>query len=448
MLPFFLYFYVLKTMTMKKINFLFALILFISGYTLKAQSNPLLNQLNKYQFLVVKEESSVSDYKDAMSKKIMEILTACNLPNPTDPTVLYSTSFDQSKVITLSYSILNPSNTTGEVQISFKFINYNYETVFTNSTKDKYQFLNEKNYIKSVVKCFSALDGYHYKYEGPAQVQTKAGGNEIAQTQTKPKGRSDETMNDKSELHAADVNFSELGKYYALVIGVSDYIDPAIPDLDSLPVKDAIKLGKVLNTYYTFEKENVSVLKNPTRREIVIALDELSKKATSIDNVLIFYAGHGHYEDENGIGYWFPRDAEVSNSSNWLYNNQLVDCIKKIKSQHTLLISDACFSGSIFKTRSVTLTTANDFIKKKYSLPSRKAITSGTLKTVPNVSVFIKYLLQNLKDNKEKYLTASQLFQSLEAPVGNNAPSVPQFGVIQNVGDEGGDFIFIRRDGK
>jgi hypothetical protein len=242
------------------------------------------------------------------------------------------------------------------------------------------------------------------------------------------------------------VDFANAGKFYALIIGVSDYTDPNIPDLDSLPIKDAINLSNVLLKNYTFEKENITLLKNASRRDIVIALDELSKKTTSTDNVLIFYAGHGHYEDENGIGYWFPKDAEVSNSSNWLYNNQLVDCIKKIKSLHTLLISDACFSGSIFKTRSVDLTKANDFIKKKYQLASRKAITSGTLKTVPNVSVFIKYLVKNLSENKEQYLTSSQLFQSLEAPVGNNAPSVPQFGVIQNVGDEGGDFIFIKKD--
>jgi len=27
----------------------------------------------------------------------------------------------------------------------------------------------------------------------------------------------------------------------------------------------------------------------------------------------------------------------------------------------------------------------------------------------------------------------------------DNSPNVPQFGVIQNVGDEGGDFIFIKK---
>jgi hypothetical protein len=422
---------------MKNLRLLFICFLIVFGIASKAQ-NPLALQLNKYQFFVVKEENSISEYKDVINKKVIESLKGYGFPNPTDQSVLYSTSFDQSKVITLSYSVLNPSNTSGEVQFSFKFINYKYETVFSNSIKDKYQFLNEKNYFKTITKCFSILDGYQYKYEGSEGIAVK--------NPEKTNSTRSESSIDAGELHASSIDFANAGKYYALIIGVSDYTDPNIPDLDSLPVKDAINLSKVLMKNYTFEKENVTLLKNPTRRDIVIALDELSKKTTTTDNVLIFYAGHGHYEDENGIGYWFPKDAEVSNSSNWLYNNQLVDCIKKIKSLHTLLISDACFSGSIFKTRSVDLTKANDFIKKKYQLASRKAITSGTLKTVPNVSIFIKYLLKNLNENQEKYLTSSQLFQSLEAPVGNNAPSVPQFGVIQNVGDEGGDFIFIRKD--
>lgn len=249
-----------------------------------------------------------------------------------------------------------------------------------------------------------------------------------------------------TELHAAEVNFADAGgKYYALLIGSSDYADPNIPDLDGLPVNDAEGLAKVLKTNYTFADENVKVLKNPTRREIVIAMDDLSKKVTTNDNVLIFYAGHGHYEDENDIGYWLPTDAEVSNSANWLYNDQLVASIRKIKSLHTLLISDACFSGSIFKNRSISLTGATDVIKKKYQLPSRKAITSGTLKTVPNKSIFIKYLLDRLEKNKDKYFAASGLYQALEAPVGNNSTSLPQYGVINNVGDEGGDFIFIRK---
>lgn len=248
------------------------------------------------------------------------------------------------------------------------------------------------------------------------------------------------------ELHATEIDFGNSeGKFYALLIGISDYTDPEIPDLDGLPVKDALSLEKVLVSNYLFNKEDVVVLQSPTRREIVIALDNLAKKVTDLDNVLIFYAGHGHYEDDNDIGYWLPKDAEVSNSSNWLYNDQLVAGLRKIKSLHTLLISDACFSGSIFKSRSVSFVGASEVIKKKYQLPSRKAITSGTLKTVPNKSVFLKYLLDRLEKNTLKYYSASNLYQDIEQPVGNNSSSLPQFGVIQNVGDEGGDFIFIKR---
>lgn len=259
------------------------------------------------------------------------------------------------------------------------------------------------------------------------------------------KRNSEEEEEDTKDIYASKVDFNTPGKYYAIIIGSSTYKDPSIPDLDSLPIKDAMALKKMLNTKYIFENENMKTLYNPTRRDIVIAFADMSKKITPNDNLLIFYAGHGHYEKENDIGYWLPTDAEVSNPSNWLYNDQLVADIKKIKSLHTLLISDACFSGSIFKTRSVSMEDASSFIKQKYQLPSRKAITSGTLKTVPNTSVFIKYLLNRLTNNTEPFFTASQLFQSLEQPVSNNSKSLPQFGVIQNVGDEGGDFIFIKR---
>jgi len=254
-----------------------------------------------------------------------------------------------------------------------------------------------------------------------------------------------ETDAENKEMYASNVDFDNPGKFYAIIIGVSNYKDKNIPDLDSLPIKDAKSIKKVLNEKYLFEKENTLELYNPTRRDIVSAFADMSKKVTPNDNLFIFYAGHGHYEKDNDIGYWLPSDAEVNNPSNWLYNDQLVADIKKIKSLHTLLVSDACFSGSIFKTRSVNMTDASSFIKGKYQLPSRKAITSGTLKTVPNKSVFIKYLLDRLKNNEENFFSSSQLFQSLEEPVTNNSASLPQFGVIQNVGDEGGDFIFIKK---
>jgi len=45
---------------------------------------------------------------------------------------------------------------------------------------------------------------------------------------------------------AKNVLMDENGKYYALIIGVSKYKDPGIPDLDGLPVRDAALLTKTL----------------------------------------------------------------------------------------------------------------------------------------------------------------------------------------------------------
>lgn len=235
--------------------------------------------------------------------------------------------------------------------------------------------------------------------------------------------------------------FSDIGNYYALIIGISDYSDPFITDLDGYPLEDAEKLSQILTERYTFTKETTQLLKNPNRTDIQRAFDDLSKVITDKDNLLIFYAGHGHYDESTELGYWLPADAEKDYTSNWIYNDVLVANLKRIRSRHTLLISDACFSGSIFKTRSA-IEDAPMAYQKKYDLKSRKAITSGVLQTVPNKSIFFRYLADRLENNQAKYLSASQLFQDIEIPVGNNSPNTPQFGVIRNVGDEGGGFYF------
>ena len=241
-----------------------------------------------------------------------------------------------------------------------------------------------------------------------------------------------------------DIGF---GKYYALIIGVSNYEDETIQDLKGEPTKDAQSLAEVLTSKYSFAKENVTVLKNPTENQINREFIKLSRKVRSNDNLVIFYAGHGNYDKTTEKGYWMPSNANMEFEENIILNTSIVTYIKAIKSKHTLLISDACFSGSILTT-SRSFKTASKAVQKKYELPSRKAITSGTLTTVPNQSVFMKYLLKRLNQNTDKYLSAGQLFNMIEDPVINNTTgdNQPQYAPISRTGDEGGDFIFIKRN--
>ncbi|MCK5097692.1 MAG: caspase family protein, partial [Desulfobacteraceae bacterium] len=232
-------------------------------------------------------------------------------------------------------------------------------------------------------------------------------------------------------------------KYYALIIAVEEYNDPGINDLDQ-PVKDATRFSTLINTEYIFEKENITFLKNPTKAEIFSALLELRRTVTPEDNLLIYYAGHGYWDEEMSTGYWFPQDADPANPVNWLPNTDLTNYLNVLKSKHTLLIADACFSVGIFKSRAAFNNVMS--VERLYKLTSRKAITSGNLLEVPDKSVFIEYLIKRLDTNKKKYLASEQLYSSLKEAVINNSPNIPQYGTIQNVGDEGGDFIFIRRN--
>ncbi len=231
---------------------------------------------------------------------------------------------------------------------------------------------------------------------------------------------------------------------YALLIAVQEYQDSLIVSLNE-PLKDATSLKEVLVGNYTFEQEYVSLLANPTFEEINVAFDDLSHKITPNDNLLIFYAGHGFFDEKTNIGYWMPSDAQEKNRAKWFRNSALVENIGAINSKHTLLIADACFSGGIFKTRA-PFNNASIDISKMMKSASRKAMTSGSLTTVPDKSVFMKYLLKTLNENENQYLPSEDLFDAVRIAMKNNSNTRPLYGEIQNVGDEGGNFVLIRRN--
>ncbi|TRZ51414.1 caspase family protein [bacterium] len=236
------------------------------------------------------------------------------------------------------------------------------------------------------------------------------------------------------------------GKYHALIIAVQDYSSKEINNLDH-PIADAIAIKNILTKRYTFDDKNIVFLKNPDRKTIETTFNDLRKKLSENDNLLIFYAGHGVWMDDMREGYWLPRDASgINNPTDWIPNSTIRNNIRALKAKHVLLVADACFSGGIFKVREA-FTSPNASIEKIYEMQSRKAITSGSLKTVPDRSVFVEYFVKRLNENIEKYLDAQQLFVSFKEAVINNSPNnqTPLYGAISEAGDEGGDFVFVRR---
>ncbi|MFT4737484.1 MAG: hypothetical protein ACI8QD_000490 [Cyclobacteriaceae bacterium] len=229
------------------------------------------------------------------------------------------------------------------------------------------------------------------------------------------------------------------------MIAIDDYQNDnqKLVDLNK-PISDAKQLKSVLMTNYSFEEQDIRLLENPTRNEIINSFEQIADVLTERDNLLIFYAGHGILDEKLNIGYWLSADATTESKSNWISNSTVRDYIAGLNTNHTLLISDACFSGSIFKSRAVTKSIDDYGYYRLNKLPSRKAMTSGTLNSVPDDSKFMKYLIKALETNEKEYLQSKHLFHEIEVAIINNTANIPQFGAIQNTGDEGGDFIFVR----
>lgn len=241
------------------------------------------------------------------------------------------------------------------------------------------------------------------------------------------------------------------GNFYALLIGVNEYSDRRLQDL-TFPIQDAAKLKKVLTNRYKFDERNVVFLSNPSRKGILRAFDDMTYRLRKEDNLLIFFAGHGRQDEKSQQGYWLPADAQNDYNDDWLSNSTIRDQLRRFSCQHVLVVSDACFSGELIATRGPAAPSVG--IQRLYGLASRRAITSSGNTVVPDRSVFIDNLVQWLNDNEKPYLTASELFVNIREAVINNSPlntkdnqagQVPMYGYIQQAGDKGGDFIFIRK---
>ena len=241
-----------------------------------------------------------------------------------------------------------------------------------------------------------------------------------------------------------------IGDYYALIIGIDKY-KGHWAKLENA-VNDAQAIEKLLRTKYKFDHFKTLYDEQATRTNVIKELEWLAENVTGKDNVFIYYSGHGEFKKSFNKGYWVPVDAQTTSTSEYISNSDLQTYLGGIKSKHTLLASDACFSGDIFRgtTVSVPFEDSEKYYTKVHDLVSRNALTSGGIEPVMDGgrdghSVFAYYFLKALNNNDNKYYDASQLYSDIKIPVTNNSDQSPKFHPVKNTGDEGGQFIFIKK---
>jgi hypothetical protein len=247
--------------------------------------------------------------------------------------------------------------------------------------------------------------------------------------------------------------YPDAGTYRALLIGIDAYPGEQGP---WRPLKTAVAgaqaLKQVLLERYGFT--DVQVVKNANRREILLALQALSRRVMKNDSVLMYYAGHGYINMDTRKGYWVPVDAKDTDQTTFLRNSTIRDELGTIASRakHTLLISDSCFSGTLLRggSRGISAQMGSEaYYRKVANKKSIQVLTAGGVEYVDDDyhtsghSPFTYFLLSELKNNDRLLLTASELSTNVEKAVANNVDQVPESGVMQGAGDELGEFIFI-----
>lgn len=237
------------------------------------------------------------------------------------------------------------------------------------------------------------------------------------------------------------VNF---GTYHALVIGIDAYKN--LTPLKTA-VADANAVADLLQSRYDFK---ITKLINPTRDQILDALDKMQATLKYTDNLLIYYAGHGWLNDKSDQGYWLPVDAKQNRRSRWVSNSTLTDTLRAIEAKHVMVIADSCYSGRLVRDANIKLEAAVDpnYYKTMSRKKARVVITSGGLEPVEDGkgehSPFAREFLRALQDN-EGVLEGNKLFHSIRRPVMLSANQTPQYSDVRRAGHDGGDFMLVRR---
>ncbi len=181
---------------------------------------------------------------------------------------------------------------------------------------------------------------------------------------------------DKSKETAAPPNL------YAVMVGVSDYkgdeLDLKYAAKDATDISNAVAAAakKLLNTdgkehvfmyNLTTAKERYLL---PEKNSIKKTMEEIGKKATANDILLVFFAGHGVMSGEAGSKQFYFLTADASTLSTTaavkdvgISTAELVEWMKPqhIKAQKRILIFDACNSGqAINDIAGKELTVRND----------------------------------------------------------------------------------------
>ncbi len=240
---------------------------------------------------------------------------------------------------------------------------------------------------------------------------------------------------------------------YALFFATDDYSEWT--DLVN-PVNDVRTMARELEQNYGF---NTELAIGMDRKEILKTLKTYAKKKYGPDDqLMIFFAGHGRFDEFFGEGYVVCANSLKMDEGNESYisHSSLRTIINNIPCRHIFLCMDVCFGGTIDpfiaqggnrgNEKGGGEMTESEFIERKMKFKTRRYLTSGGKEYVPDGtpgrhSPFTRKFLEGLRNygGHDKILTLGELTIYFERLLPE-----PRFGEFGS-NEPGSDFLFIVR---
>ena len=240
---------------------------------------------------------------------------------------------------------------------------------------------------------------------------------------------------------------------YALLIGTDDYDE--WQDLTN-PVFDTKTIADELKNNYGFQTET---LINPSKTQIITKLRDYAKKSyMPEDELFIFIAGHGLFDDVFQEGYVVCKDSKKNDEAkeSYIQHSSLRTYVNNIPCNHIFITMDVCYGGTFDQAIAKSGSRGGDdmysdvapaeFIKRKLQFKTRRYLTSGGKQYVPDGrpgahSPFARKFLEALRNygGSDRILTLGEIITYVETI--NPEPKYGEFGD----NEPGSDFVFIAR---
>ncbi len=201
-----------------------------------------------------------------------------------------------------------------------------------------------------------------------------------------------------------------VGELYCLVVGVSKYANPGIPQLN-LAVKDAKDFAAFVKTQEKYlKKVHLKELldKDATRFNILRYLNYDLRNAGKDDTVILYFSGHGSIDTKFAADYYFlsydadpdfPVVTAVQLSRDMLFS--------RLAARKVLVVLDACHSGTPAMHKNIQTRSTGEslkgFLEQFKESHGQLMITSSSpneysmeFPDLPN-GVFTYFLLEGLK---------------------------------------------------